>query len=410
MHGCPARSDSIDLVALADTYLAERESRAVPYETFSALRQAGPVLRTSSGTWLVSRYDEAKAVLADDESWSRRAAAEQHAVVEEGESREIYNSKLLTNDDPIHRRLRQLVAKAFSPASIRALEPRIRAICVELIEHAEPRGEMEAVTEYGYPVPEQVICDVLGVPGEDIEQFKKWAQFLIEVPPGGDIEAERANATSAVTEFRDYIRALVRRRSNDLNNDLLSRLIAAEEDGERLRETELVAIVFELITAGHETTARLIPNGLAHLYRDEHGLAALRENPTAIPAYVDEALRFESSAHMALPRVATRPVRVGGQMIPQGDTVIVLLGAANRDERRFERPGTFDPARSSNDHLAFGFGSHFCIGHTLAKTEARIATEELLTRLPTARLDEPEGLRWESGNMTRGACQLHLRW
>jgi cytochrome P450 len=171
-----------------------------------------------------------------------------------------------------------------------------------------------------------------------------------------------------------------------------------------------VALVFELITAGHETTARLIPNGLAHLLQDEARVAALRADPAGIPAFVDEALRFESSAHMALPRVATHDVRVGDQVIPRGDTVVVLLGAANRDEGRFDRPEEFDAARTPNDHLAFGFGSHFCIGHILAKAETRIATEELLTHFPTLRLDEPEGLVWDSGNMTRGVRRLTVRW
>lgn len=407
MTRCPFPAEAI---ALGDRYLSSPEQRAVPYSTYAELRRAAPVLRTSSGTWLVTGHPEALAVLADDAGWSRREAAVRHAVVHEGATRDIFNSKLAAHDQPAHRRLRQLVAKALSPASVRLLEPRIREICVELLDRVAPDGRMDLVRRYGYPLPERIIAELFGMSAHDVERVEAWANDIMEVPPGGDIESARDRATSAFTAYADYVRAEVATRRAAPGEDLLSRLIAVEEEGTRLSENELIGITWELILAGHETTAKLIPNGVAHLLSDPAHVSALRAQPGRVASAVEEVLRFDSSAHMCLPRVARRDIPVGDQVIPEGDSVIVVVGAANRDERVFSEPERFDPARDSRDHLGFGFGAHFCIGHTLARAEARIAIEELLLRFPDLELDEPGRVTWAAGNMTRGVVSLPVRW
>jgi cytochrome P450 len=397
-----------ELAREAERYLAKPEARAVPYALFKQLLEEAPVCPAGNGVWLVTRYAVGTAVLRDTQRFSRARAAHEHIHVE-GAAAEIFKAKLMTNDDPVHGRLRRLVASTFSPAGIRRWEPRIAAIADDLLDGLEPLGSAEIVTQYGYPLPERVICEMLGAPHSDHALFKAWSKELIEVPPGGDIIGQRRRATQALNEFADYIRRLVTERRQDPRDDLVGRLIAADEGGSHLAEHELIAITYELIVAGHETTAKLIPNGLYHLLHNPDQLQLLRDDPAKIAGAVEEVLRFESSAHMSLPRQALEDVELDGVAIPKGGTVVVVVGAANRDPEVFSDPDRFDVTRDPNDHLAFGIGNHFCLGYALARTEARIAYERLLGRFPKLELLQ-DTLEYECTSMTRGPVELRVGW
>ena len=395
-------------MALADRYLASPGARAHPYEAFRRLVAAGPVHRATNGVWLVVHHPEALAVLRDDARFSRMEASRRHGAVEGG-AFELFSSKLLSNDDPTHARLRRLVSPAFTPRAVHSREEAIEAICDRLLDDLEPRRTMEVGAEFSYPLAERVVCVLFGMPFEDFARIERWAEKTIEIPPGGDTAAHRVESEAAILAFAAYVRELVATRRAAPGDDLLSKFVAAEEEGDRLNETELVAITYELITAGHETTARLIPNALYQLLSHPEQLARLRADPALAAGVVAETLRFDSSAHMTLPRVAVEDVRIGDRDICRGDTVIVLVGAANRDPAVFDRPDEFDIGRHPNDHIGFGFGSHYCIGHALAQTEARIAVDHVVARLHDLRLAGGH-VSWASSNMTRGAAPLTVLW
>jgi cytochrome P450 len=399
---------AIDGAELARHYLASPAARAFPYESFRRLVAAGPVHQASTGVWLVVHHAEALAVLRDDRRFSRAAATRQHGAVE-GSAFDVFSSKLLSNDDPSHARLRRLVAPSFTPAAVRTRERAIEAVCDEFLDEVEPRGSMEVGRDFSYPLAERVVCLLFGMPFEDFARIEQWAEKTIELPPGGDVDAHRVEAEAAILAFAAYVRELIGERREAPGDDLLSKFVAAEEEGDRLSETEMVAITYELITAGHETTAKLIPNALYQLLTHPEQLARLRQDPSLSGGLVAETLRYESSAHMSLPRVAVEDVELGDSKIACGDTVIALIGAANRDPAVFDRPDEFDITRQPNGHIGFGFGSHFCIGHALAQSEARTAIERLLARFDHLQL-AGDHVEWVSSNMTRGVAPLWVRW
>jgi cytochrome P450 len=380
----------------------------VPYALFHRLTRQAPVCQAGDRTWIVTRYAIGTAILRDTRRFSRAQAAHEHAHIE-GPAAEIFKAKLMSNDDPDHARLRRLVAATFSPAGIRRWEPRIAAIADDILDGLERQGSAEIVTQFGYPLPERVICELMGAPHSDHALFKAWAKELIEVPPGGDLADHRRRGTQALNEFAAYIRRLVAERKDNPGDDLVGRLIQAEDGGTRLAEHELIAITYELITAGHETTAKLIPNGLYLLLSNPDQLQLLRDDPSRIAGAVEEVLRYESSAHMTLPRRALVDVELGGVLIPRGDTVVVVVGACNRDPDVFPDPDRFDVTRNPNDHIAFGIGNHFCLGYSLARTEARIAYERLLARFPKLELLQ-DGIEYECTTMTRGPVVLRVGW
>lgn len=391
-------------------YLSDPAFRADPHDFLDRLRATDPVHRTAAGVWLVTRHADALAVLRDDITWSRRRAAEKHVVVDDPLAREIFTSRMLFNDKPQHTRMRRLVAGAFTPAGVRRWEAHFTRIAEELLDEVEPKGAMDAVAEFGYPFAERVICFMLGVPFEDHALWEAWAQQMVEPPAGGDMAAFKEVATTATLEFTDYVKALVAERRGREGDDLLSRLIAAEEEGSRLSENELVAMTFELILAGHETTSNAIPNGTWLLLRHPDQLARLRREPEAIAGAVEEILRYESPAPMALPRVATTDVEVGGVLIPEGESALVLLVAANRDPEVFADPHRFDAFRPNNEHIGFGTGGHYCLGAALARIELNIVFPALLARLPELRLAGDGEPRWKAHQFFRTLETLPVAW
>jgi cytochrome P450 len=301
---------------------------------------------------------------------------------------------MLDRDPPDHTRLRGLASKAFTPRVVEALRPRIQQIVDDLLAGVEPRGGMDLIEEFAYPLPVIVICEMLGVPVEDHERFKGWsldlARGLDSVLLGPDSEVARRSgaAREALTE---YFRGLIGTRRVSPRADLLSALIAAEEAGDRLTEHELLATCILLLVAGHETTVNLIGNGTLALLRHPDQLRRLRENPGLIAGAVEELLRYDGPVQRTA-RTPTADVVIGGRTIGKGEIVMPFLGAADRDPAQFPDPDRLDIARSDNRHVAFGWGIHFCLGAPLARVEGQIAIGTLVHRLPKLALatDTPE--------------------
>ncbi len=371
-----------------------------PFPMYAQMRQFQPVMPIPDvGLWLVYRYDDVKTVLHD---WSRFSSDLSQmewegggAFAEMGQTQRGVNfgASIIGIDPPRHRKLRDLVQKAFTPRAVAAMEPRIRAIAEEYIDRALPAGRMDLVTDLAIPLPTIVIAEMLGVPPRDRAQFKAWSDkivaasdnmFLDEATLARELPLQMAANEAMVAYFKDV---LAERRAAP-REDLISALIAAEVDGERLSEEDLVAFCVLLLIAGNVTTTHLIGNAVRTFLEYPDALARIRADMTLLPGALEEVLRFRSPVQTFF-RTTKAPVELGGQTIPAGQTVFAVIGSANRDEARFPDPDRFDITREPNPHLAFGFGIHYCLGAPLARLEARVALATLLERLPNlARVDD----------------------
>ena len=401
--------DQLDLADEAMRFLTDPSSRHDPAAFYARLREQSPVHRTDAGVWLVSSYAAASEVLRNDAILSRREAALKHVALDDPEARLLFTSRMLFNDRPEHTRLRRLVSHAFTRASVGRWTNRIRELTELHLDALVPDERMELVHDFAYPVVEQVITELLGIRHGDLPLFLEWSTAMTEPSPGSDLSEYRRAATQATLEVAAYVRERVAERRADPADDLLTELIAAEdqEDG-RLAEHELTAMTFELIFAGHETTSNFLGNGVYCLLQHPDQLADLRHDRTLLPGAIDEMLRYESPAPMPLPRVAIGTVEIGGQTIQPGDTVVVLLAAANRDPNVFPDPETFDIRRRDNNYISFGFGAHYCLGHALARLESTEILDALLDRLPGLRLDGEA--QWSDHQFFRSLASLPVSW
>ena len=298
-------------------------------------------------------------------------------------------------DAPEHTRLRRLVNKAFTPRIISRREDHLRALAHELVESAVAREQVDIVETLTHPLPMVVIAEILGVPVEDREAFKRWSETLIANVGSGLLDAgpsddEVSEQAAASAEMRDYVRALAEKRRLDPKEDLISGLVHVEEEGSRLSLLELVSMVTLLLIAGNETTTTLIGNAIVTLLDHPDSLRRLREERGLLPSAIDEVMRFTSPVQ-ADPRRATREVELRGVKVRPDEMVLCWLGSAARDDDVFPEPDRFDIERSPNRHLGFGFGAHYCLGSNLALLEARIALEALLEQTSSfARTDDAE--------------------
>ena len=396
------------------------EFAANPYPAYAWLRRHAPVHRATlpSGVeaWLVTRYADARLALADARLSKNPVNHSSQAhrtgrVGIPGERNADLMTHLLNIDPPDHTRLRRLVAKAFTPRRVALFEPRVRELTDRLIDGFADRGEADLIHEFAFPLPIYAICDLLGVPAEDQDDFRDWAGMMLRHGKG-----PRGGVGRAVKRMRTYLAELIHRKRADLGDDLISDLIRASDHGEHLTENEAAAMAFILLFAGFETTVNLIGNGLYALLthpEQRAGLqASLARGETApLAAAVEELLRYDGPVELATWRFATSPITLGGQRIEVGDPVLVVLAAADRDPARFEQPDLLDLNRRDNPHLGFGLGIHYCIGAPLARLEAQYALGELLRRLPDLALAaEPEELRWRGGLIMRGLRQLPVRF
>ncbi|MFD6454014.1 cytochrome P450 [Nocardia sp. NPDC060220] len=312
---------------------------------------------------------------------------------------------MLGTDPPAHTRLRKLVNKAFTSRQVALLRPRIEQITASLLDAMGDRDEVDLMNDFANPLPVTVICELLGVPFEDRADFQAWTKALVTVVGEGE-QDERPAASAAMV---GYLAKLVRTKQSAPAEDLLSQLVLADEEGDRLTDQELVSMAFLLLVAGHETTVNLIGNGVLALLRNPEQWQALRADPTGVPAAIEEFLRFDGPVDMATARYTAEPVTLGDTEIPAGEIVYVALSAANRDPARFAAPDTLATDTPTAGHLAFGHGIHFCVGAPLARVEAEIAFTALLHRYPDLTLAPTADLRWQTSTLIRGLLELPVR-
>jgi cytochrome P450 len=416
----PARRAADTVGGVPDTLpppaLFTWEFAADPYPAYAWLREHAPVHRTTlpSGVeaWLVTRYADARQALADPRLSKNPAAHSERAhargkVGIPGERSAELMTHLLNIDPPDHTRLRRLVAKAFTPRRVAEFEPRVRELADRLVDAFAARGAADLIHEFAFPLPIYAICDLLGVPAVDQDDFRDWAGAMIRHSGG-----PRGGVARAVKRIRGYLLELIHRKRADLGDDLISDLIRASDHGEHLTENEAAAMCFVLLFAGFETTVNLIGNGtyalLRHPAQRELLHAAVRAADTeAVGRAVEELLRYDGPVELATWRFATEPLTLGGRTVGVGEPVLVVLAAADRDPERFAGPDLLDLTRADNPHVGFGHGIHYCLGAPLARLEGRIAFERLLTRLPALALAaEPADLRWRGGLIMRGLREL----
>lgn len=390
---------------------------ADPHPTYARLRAQAPVhhLRDPNGLeyWLICRYDEARAVLAD----ARLAKDPRHAWpalraagLVSGEPEEA-TFDLHTTDPPDHTRLRTLVGKAFTSRRVAALRPRVQQITDELLDAVAGSGTADLIEDFAYPLSLTVIAELLGVPVDDRDSFRAWTTAALTPAHVKDPPMSRAEGGRLL---RTYVTELVARKRDAMGEvatgeqpDLLSALILARDEENRLTEGELVALTQQLLFAGHEPATNLIGNGMAALFRHPDQLTLLRDRPELLPAAIEELLRYDGPTARASPRYPTEDIQIGDTVIPAGSIVIVGIAAANRDPNRFADPDVLDIARADNAHVAFGHGIHRCLGVPLARLEGQIAVGTLLRRFPgIASACPPEQLRWLPFPVFRGLTSL----
>jgi len=391
-----------------------RAFKADPFPFYAALRATQPVSRIvlpdRQHAWLVTRYADVAACLKD----ARLAKDRRNAMTAEQIAKQPWvpafvrplERNMLDLDDPDHARLRALVHKAFTPATVERLRERIQTVADQLIDRMVSKRPRDLIAAYALPLPLAVIVELLGVPATDRARFHRWSRAIVR--PATPLNMARA--IPAIMAFMSYLRGLVRRLRTDPKDGLLTALVQAEEAGDRFSEDELLAMAFLLLIAGHETTVNLIASGTLALLQHPDQMERLRAEPTLIKPAIEELLRYTNPLETATERYAREDLAIAGVAIPRGALVLAVLASANRDETQFPLADTLDLSRTENRHLAFGLGSHFCLGAPLARLEGQIAINTLLRRLPNLHLGAPaDTLRWRATPILRGLEALPVR-
>jgi cytochrome P450 len=403
------------LIDEVDAYFALRDDLVQdPYPLFARLRAEAPVLLWKSFA-IVTSWAHVEAAIRDMETYSSsRGQGSRVEAVAAGMDPEtaaafradsaFMDLQLPRADPPLHTRLRSLAHRAFTPRRIVDMQPLVESIVDELLDSAAERGELEVIDDFAYQLPLRVIGQMLGAEPGDQPDIRRWSAAQADFVGNGYRNFE--NFHRNLHEFRAYIRRLTAERRRTRHTDLLAALLEAEEGGDRLSPEELEATFVVLLFAGHETTTNLIGNLIHALLTQPDQLARLREDPALIGNAVEETLRWNTSSQV-VHRLTTRAAELGGVAIPKGETVRLVLGAANRDTDRFQDPERFDIARPDVRHLGFGIGPHYCLGQALARLEAQVAVGRLFDRFPAVRLAQEA--RFRPNLMLRGLERLQLR-
>lgn len=418
----------------AELFSAEFKARAFP--VYAEMRARGPVTRVTlpngEPLLLVTRFVEASEFLKDvdrfgndvrnalsDEEYAQlfqrevaNLAPDEQELVAEMDR--VLSRNLLSLDPPDHSRLRRLVAIPFTPKYIEGLRSRVGTIADDLLDAIEKRSretgqrEFELIDDFSYPLPLTVIAEMLGIPEEDRGNFRDWSQAAVSFNPSDPANPE---TTAKLVEFVAYLRRLVAVKRADPGDDLLSGLVIAEAEGDKLSEDELLSMMFVLIVAGHETTVNLIANGTLALFEHPEQFALLRNDSALLRSAIEEMLRYYGPVEMSLSRWVRGETEFGGVPMARGEQIMALLASANHDETRFPDPERFDITREPNRHLAFGTGIHSCLGATLARLEGQVAFEALLSRFPDLALNAPrDHLEWRDATFLRGLTHLPVRF
>jgi cholest-4-en-3-one 26-monooxygenase len=363
----------------------------IPYAAFQRLRTEAPLYwqpetNGGRGFWCVTRYDDLMAVSKDPLTFSSAKGGTNIFEVPE-EDISMLRLLMLNMDPPKHNKFRRLVSTGFTNRMVTQLEPHVREICADLIDKVAKKDSFDFVTEIAAELPLLVIAELLGVPMEDRHKVFDWSNSLVGFDdPEYKTSMETGKIASA--QMWAYANDLAGKRKEHPLDDLVSVLMQAEVDGDRLSEQEFDSFFLLLAVAGNETTRNLISGGMLALIQHPEERARVLADPSLLPTCIEELLRWVSPL-IHFRRTATRDVHMHGQTIREGDKVVIFYPSANRDERRFVNPETFDVTRTPNDHLAFGIGEHFCLGANLARLEIKLIFEEMLRRLPDLELAGP---------------------
>lgn len=387
---------------------------ADPWDFYRRMRETTPVapIILSSGrrAWVVTRYDDAARVLRDPlftkERSKARGVTKTASLLTPGVLRALERN-MLDVDDPDHRRLRALVQRAFTPRLVESMRGSVARVATELLDEIPKGSTIDLLSRYARPLPVRIIAELLGIAPCERERFEHWSARIVAADSS---DWAKLRTMPSIFAFVRFIGRLIDTRRRNPGNDLVSALVAAEEEGERLERDELVAMIFLLLVAGHETTVNLIGNGMLALLEHPTELRRLRDDRSLLGTAVEEMLRCASPLQMATERYACPGATAGEVAIPTGALVYVSLASANRDETQFADPAAFDISRTPNRHLAFGLGIHHCLGAPLARMEGAIAFDQILEHFGTLELAGPaDGLRWRKGVVLRGLESLPMR-
>ncbi|WP_328664921.1 cytochrome P450 [Streptomyces sp. NBC_00328] len=399
-----ARSD--DLAA----GLLTPEARRDPYPFYARMRREDPVHRSAQGIWYLTRYADVEAALSDlrlsnDRDRMTRAYSALGGDLKAFSRLTDRLGRVMSNTDPPdHARLRRLANRAFTARRVEALRDGIQRIVDRLVDEAVAAGPaMDLIEAVASPLPLSVVCELFGIPPEDLPQVKTWFHRF------GRLSEDIDKSEAAIEQYEEYLARLVRRRRADPGDDLISALVATQAQDDRLTDSELLSTCFVLITAGDETTTHLVGNGMLALLRHPDQLARLRADPMLIRTAVEELARYDTPTQ-AIVRVAAEDVEIGGRTLREGELAYLFLAATNRDPERFEDPDRLDLTRPGNRHLSFGNGPHFCLGGPLAKLQAEVAVGTLVRRLPHLGLADDAVLDWRSNPLQRRLTALPLTY
>ncbi|PEF65790.1 cytochrome P450 family protein [Bacillus cereus] len=393
--------------------LASAQFKEDAYEIYKESRKKQPILFVNQveigKEWLITRYEDALPLLKDNrlkKDWTNVFSQDIKNMYLSVDNSDHLTTHMLNSDPPNHSRLRSLVQKAFTPKMIVQLDKRIERIADELISDIERKGTLNLVDDYSFPLPIIVISEMLGIPKEDQAKFRIWSHAVIASP---ETPEEIKETEKQLSEFITYLQYLVDIKRKEPKEDLVSALILAESEGHKLSARELYSMIMLLIVAGHETTVNLITNTVLALLENPNQLQLLKDNPKLIDSAIEEGLRYYSPVEVTTARWAAEPFQIHDRTIEKGDMVVIALASANRDETVFENPEVFDITRENNRHIAFGHGSHFCLGAPLARLEAKIAITTLFNRMPELQIKgNREEIKWQGNYLMRSLEELPL--
>ncbi|MCY8802116.1 cytochrome P450 [Bacillus spizizenii] len=389
-----------------------KEFHLNPFSVLGRFREEDPVhqfeLKRFGGTypaWLITRYDDCMTFLKDNRitrDVKNVMSQEQIKMLNVSEDIDFVSDHMLAKDTPDHTRLRSLVHQAFTPRTIENLRGSIEQITEQLLDEMEKENKADIMKSFASPLPFIVISELMGIPKEDRAQFQIWTNAMVDTS-----ESNRELTNQALREFKDYIAKLIQDRRIQPKDDLISKLVHAEENGSKLSEKELYSMLFLLVVAGLETTVNLLGSGTLALLQHKEEFEKLKQYPEMIATAVEELLRYTSPVVMMANRWAIEDFTYKGHSIKRGDMIFIGIGSANRDPNFFENPETLNLNRSPNRHISFGFGIHFCLGAPLARLEGNIAFNALLKRFPDIELAAaPDDIHWRKNVFLRGLENL----